>query len=97
MTQQEKKLNQLENRVCSLEAVFQSFMTEMRDRDNQRAAEVRELRQKQETDIKELRASIDGIGKNVRNLTIAVRVFIVAEVIVMITIEVALIYSILTR
>ena len=82
--------NNLENRVNHLETKFEVFVQEMhnfkdemrdfrkemRDRDNQRAAEISELRQKQETDMREIRSSIekvndkiDGMEKHVRNLT----------------------------
>ena len=49
---------------------IRDFKTEMRDRDNQRAEEIREIRQKQEADMKEIRSSIDNMGKHVRNLSI---------------------------
>ena len=82
MTEDEKKINDVENRVSNLETKFEMFMQEsrdmrqeMRDRDNQRAAEIRELRQKQDSDMREIRqdmktmqARIEDIGKHVRNL-----------------------------
>ncbi len=97
MTKQEKRINDVEKRVDSLESVFKSFMQEMRDRDNQRAAEIRELRQRQDAaqakhdaDMREIRISIDGMGKHVRNLS-------VATIIGVGTIAITVIYSILTR
>ena len=68
-----KRATNIEARVSSLEATFKAFMqemrdfkTEMRDRDNQRAAEIMELRQKQDAaqakhdaDMKELRQKHD--------------------------------------
>ena len=69
---------------------MRDFKTEMRDRDNQRAAEIMELRQ----DMKNMQASldskIDGMGKHVRNLS-------VATIIGVATIAITVIYSILTR
>lgn len=50
----------LESRVSSLEAKFEIFMGEMRDRDNQRAEDMREIRSK-----------LDNMGNHVRNLAVA--------------------------
>ena len=69
----ENKVDKLEERVSSLERqvsettinvnglirALKDFKDEMRDRDNQRAE-----------DIREIRSSIDGIGKHVRNLAL---------------------------
>ena len=89
--------DQIDKRVDNLETKFEAFMqemrdfkTEMRDRDNQRAAKIIELRQKQEADMKEIRSSIDGMGKHVRNLS-------VATIIGVATIAITVIYSILSR
>ena len=57
-------------RIDNVLAKVDMLVGEMRDRDNQRAADIHELRQKQEADMKEIRASIDGMGKHVRNLAI---------------------------
>lgn len=95
MADLETRVEKLDDRVTSLEIQFSALMTkvdttinelhdmrkEMRDRDNQRAEDIRELRQKQEADMKEIRqkqeedireirTSIDGMGKHVRNLAI---------------------------
>ncbi|MBQ7723163.1 MAG: hypothetical protein IJT57_02465 [Selenomonadaceae bacterium] len=104
MTNLELKVDKIDDRVSSLEqrvtetttnlnnliAELRDFKTEMRDRDNQRAAEIIELRQKQEADMKEIRSSIDGMGKHVRNLS-------VATIIGVATIAITVIYSILSR
>ncbi len=83
--QLETKVSVIETKVDSFIQEMRDFKTEMRDRDNQRAAEIRELRQKQESDMKEIRTSltnlstkIDGMGKHVRNLAVAAIVGIVA-------------------
>ena len=72
----ENRVNHLETKVSVIETKIDMFIDEMRDRDNQRAAEISELRQKQETDMREIRSSIekvndkiDGMEKHVRNLT----------------------------
>ena len=56
--------------VNSLIRELKDFKDEMRGQNQMRAAEIQELRQKQEADMKEIRASIDGMGKHVRNLAI---------------------------
>ncbi len=67
----ENRVNHLETKVSNIETKIDMFIDEMRDRDNRRAAEIIEIRQKQESDMKEIRSSIDGISKHVRNLTVA--------------------------
>ncbi len=78
------RVNHLETKVSNIETKIDMFIDEMRDRDNKRAAEIAEIRQKQEADMKELRSSIekmndkiDGMGKHSRNLTIAAIIGIV--------------------
>ncbi|MBE8951853.1 MAG: hypothetical protein SR1Q7_01755 [Quinella sp. 1Q7] len=90
MSKQEKRIVEVEKRVDTLEAVFKSFMQEMRDRDNQRAAEIMELRQDMKTMQANLDAKIDGMGKHVRNLS-------VATIIGVATIAVTVMYSILSH
>ncbi|MBR1806404.1 MAG: hypothetical protein IJ774_08485 [Selenomonadaceae bacterium] len=69
-----KRNTNIEARVSSLEATFKTFMDEMRDRDNQRATDMRELRQKHDEDMKEMRADIKSSLKHIQNLTIAAMV-----------------------
>lgn len=90
MSKQEKRIVEVEKRVDTLEAVFKSFMQEMRDRDNQRAAEIMELRQDMKTMQANLDAKIDDMGKHVRNLS-------VATIIGVATIAVTVVYSILSH
>ncbi|MBR1646867.1 MAG: hypothetical protein IJ685_08830 [Selenomonadaceae bacterium] len=79
----------VEARVSNLETKFEAFMrahedfkTEMRDRDNQRAAEIRELRQKHDADMKDMNqrfyakfdvmdAKFDRLGDKIQNMVIA--------------------------
>ena len=63
----EKRLNAVENKVTSLETKFDMFMQEMRDF----KTEMRQQNQMRAAEIREIRASIDGMGKHVRNLTSA--------------------------
>ena len=74
-----------EERLSSLESKFEMFIqemrdfkTEMRDRDNQRAAEIMELRQrqdaaqaKQDSDMKAMDAKIDRLGDKIQNMLLA--------------------------
>ena len=59
----EKRLNKVENKVTSIETKIDMFIGEMRERDNQRAE-----------DIREIRAGIESMGKHVINLTVAAMV-----------------------
>ncbi len=78
MADLETRVDNLDERVTSLErqvsetttnmnnliiAELRDFKAEMRDRDNQRAAEIRDLRN-------EIRTGLDGMGKHVHNLAI---------------------------
>ena len=58
-----ERISSLEQQVATVTAKVDTFIGEMRDRDNQRAQ-----------DIREIRNSLDGMGKHVRNLTIAAMV-----------------------
>ena len=93
MADLENRVDKLDERVSSLERQvsettanfnglireLKDFKDEIRDRDNQRAAEIMEMRQKHEADMKDMQknfyakmdkmdAKIDGIGNHVRNL-----------------------------
>ena len=59
----DERVGRLEQQVATVTAKVDTFIGEMRDRDNQRAE-----------DIREIRNSLDGMGKHVRNLTIAAMV-----------------------
>ena len=59
----DERVGRLEQQVATVTAKVDTFIGEMRDRDNQRAQ-----------DIREIRNSLDGMGKHVRNLTVATMV-----------------------
>ncbi len=59
MTEQEKINAEVQTKLALQDAKFNVFMQEMRDRDNQRAE-----------DMREIRASIADMGKHVRNLSL---------------------------
>lgn len=81
MATTDERLSYLEQQVSAVTAKVDIFIGEMRDRDNQRAAEISELRQKQDEDRKSLEAKIDRLGDKIQNLTIAAVVGIGAIVI----------------
>ena len=77
MTEQERINSEVQTKLALQDAKFDAFVQEMRDFKNEmraqnqmRATEIQELRQKQDADIREIRASIDGMGKHVRNMAI---------------------------
>ncbi|MBQ4494976.1 MAG: hypothetical protein II968_04340 [Selenomonadaceae bacterium] len=57
-------------RIDNVLAKVDMLVGEMRDRDNQRAQDIREIR----TSISNMQNNIDGMGKHVRNLTVAAMV-----------------------
>ena len=59
MTEQERINAEVQTKLALQDAKFNMFMQEMRDRDNQRAE-----------DIREIRMSIADMGKHVRNLSL---------------------------
>ena len=90
MTEQEKINAEVQKQLAMQDAKFNTFMQEMRDRDNQRAEDIRELRQDMKSLQISLDAKIDSMGKHVRNLS-------VATIIGVSTIAITVIYSILSR
>lgn len=97
MTEDEKRINNIENRVSNLETKFEMFMqshedfkAEIRQQNQMRAEEIREIRQDMKNMQASLDAKIDSMGKHVRNLS-------VATIIGVATIAITVIYSILTR
>ena len=83
--EQDIKVERIDQKVDSFKETVENFIQEMRDRDNRRDADIRELRKQREEDrkqrdaeMKELRTEIrDGI-KHIQSLTIAAIVGIVA-------------------
>ena len=77
----EGRVRVVENKVVSLETKFDMFIDEMRDfktemrqQNQMRADEIRELRQDMKTMQSSLDSKIDNMGKHVRNLTVATTV-----------------------
>ena len=76
--EQDIKIAQTKQEVDDFKAIIKNFIGEMRDRDNKRDADIKEIRQQREedrkqheADMKELRTEIrDGI-RHIQSLTIA--------------------------
>ncbi|MBQ3434973.1 MAG: hypothetical protein IJQ01_03005 [Selenomonadaceae bacterium] len=73
MTEQERINSEVQMKLALQDAKFNAFVqemrdfkTEMRDRDNQRAEDMREIR----SSISNMQNRIDDMGKHVRNLSI---------------------------
>ncbi|MBE8954008.1 MAG: hypothetical protein SR1Q7_12875 [Quinella sp. 1Q7] len=77
MTEQEQINAEVQMKLALQDAKFNVFMQEMRDRDNQRAEDIRELRQ----DIKSIRADMQNMLNSNRNLNIVTILGVAAIVI----------------
>ena len=84
----QEKIYRVENKVDVLAAKVDAFIDEMRDfkkemrdRDNQRAAETEALRAEMIKRDDKLAEMVDGMGKHVRNITIAAIVGIGAAIV----------------
>ena len=86
----ERRITSLESNLNNLIAEFRDFKDEMRQQNQMRAEEIREIRQDMKYMQTRLDAKIDNIGNHVRNLS-------VATIISVATIAVTVVYSILTR
>ena len=80
MTEQEKINAEVQTKLALQDAKFNMFMQEMRDRDNQRAEDIREIRQS----INNMQNSINEMGKHVRNLSLTAMAAIGAMVVTVI-------------
>ena len=73
----EERVDKLETRVTSLEQQVSNVSTKL----DMFIEESRESRTRQDADIREIRQSIEGMGKHVRNMSIVTIVGIAAMVI----------------
>ena len=80
MTEQEKINAEVQTKLALQDAKFNMFMQEMRDRDNQRAEDIREIRQS----ISNMQNSINEMSKHVRNLSLTAMAAIGAMVVTVI-------------
>ena len=108
MTDQEKINSDVQIKLAMQDAKFNVFIQEMRDRDNQRADDIRELRQdmkdlqkdfytKMDNMDKKLDKKIDKLEAKIENIGNHVRNVSVATIIGVATITITVIYSILSR
>ena len=77
MTEQEKINNELQTKLAIQDAKFNVFMQEMRDRDNQRAEDIREIR----TSVQNIQNNLQEMLTINRNLNIVTLLGIAAIVI----------------
>ena len=77
MTEQEKINSEVQTKLALQDAKFNVFIQEMRDRDNQRAEDIREIRQ----DIKNIRTDVQNMLTSNRNLNIVTILGVAAIVI----------------
>ena len=97
MTDQEKINAEVQTKLALQDAKFNAFVdemrefkTEMRDRDNQRAEDMREIR----TSISNMQNRIDDMGKHVRNLSVTAMAAVGGMAIAVGAMVVTVIYSI---
>ena len=77
MTDQEKINIELQTKLAIQDAKFNVFMQEMRDRDNQRAEDIREIR----TSLQNLQTNMQNMQTSNRNLNIVTLLGIAAIVV----------------
>ena len=103
---QNARIDNVLTKIDGLIDSFQDFKQEMRDRDNQRAKEIMEMRQKHDADMKEMRANhdadmkntdskLDEMGRHVRNMAIASMAAVGGMAITVGALVVTVIYSII--
>ena len=97
MTDQEKINVEVQTKLALQDAKFNAFVdemrefkTEMRDRDNQRAEDMREIR----TSISNMQNRIDDMGKHVRNLSVTAMAAVGGMAVAVGAMVVTVIYSI---
>lgn len=93
MTEQEKINADVQRQLALQDAKFNAFVEEMRDFKN----EMRERDNQRAQDIREIRASLDGMGKHVQNLTVAAMVGVGTSVIAVVVMVGTMVYTILSR
>ena len=99
-----QNITSVEARVSNLETKFEAFMRshedfkiEMRQQNEMRATEIRELRQDMKTMQKDFYTKMDNMDTKIDNIGNHVRNLSVATIIGVATIAITVIYSILTR
>lgn len=90
MTEQEKINAEVQTKLALQDAKFNMFMQEMREFKD----EMRQQNQMRAEEIREIRSSIDGMGKHVRNLAITSMAAIGGMVVAVGAMVVTVLYSI---
>ena len=93
----ERRVTTLESNVNSLIAELRDFKTEMRQQNQMRSEEIREIRQDMKNMQANLSAKIDDMGRHVRNISVAAMVGVGTAVIAVVAMVGTMIYTILTR
>ena len=94
------QIDKIQIQIDTMKEQYDDLRTEMRDRDNQRHAEIIALQTKTDARFESLETKIDGISKHVQNLTTAAMVGIGAMVVGMGGIAaavIAFVYSVVTK
>ncbi len=90
MTEQERINADVQRQLALQDAKFNMFVEEMRDRDKQRAEDIREIR----ASVSNIQNRIDDMGKHVRNMAITSMAAVGGMAIVVGAMVVTVIYSI---
>ena len=90
MTEQERINADVQRQLALQDAKFNMFVEEMRDRDKQRAEDIREIR----ASVSNIQNRIDDMGKHVRNMAITSRAAVGGLAIAVGAMVVTVIYSI---
>ena len=104
MTEQEKINAEIQMKLAMQDAKFaifvqemRDFKTEMRQQNQMRAEEIREIRQDMKAMQANLDAKIDSMGKHVRNLSVAAMAAVGGMFVAVGVMVGTMIYTILTR
>lgn len=93
----ERRITNLESNVNNLIAELRDFKNEMRQQNQMRAEEIREIRQDMKTMQANLDAKIEGIGKHVQSLSVAAMAAVGGMFIAVGVMVGIMIYTLLTR
>ena len=93
MTDQERINAEVQTKLALQDAKFNSFVQEMRDFKE----EMRQQNQMRAEDMREIRSSLDSMGKHVRNLSLTAMAAVGGMTVAVGAMVVTVIYSILQR
>ena len=93
MTEQEQINADVQTKLALQDAKFNAFVEEMRDFKD----EMRQQNQMRAEEIREIRSSIDGMGKHVRNLAITSMAAIGGMAVAVVAMFVTVVYSVFNK